>query len=168
MVCQTHTLPTLSTRSRYPTLESFRTACTHISLSEDGIGPSEASGNDESGTSAHDIPGGPHRNVTEDRPTIPENGTNHTEGMGGSPNGCRCRLKNRNLVLCFDGTAKQLSHKHTNVIRLFSILEANEDEQRVYYDSGLGTYVNEYSQPTGFFSGIGEMVSRTMDKMFAW
>jgi uncharacterized protein (DUF2235 family) len=46
----------------------------------------------------------------------------------------------RNLVVCLDGTANQFSHKNTNVIKLFSVLEMSES-QLAYYDSGIGTYL---------------------------
>lgn len=45
----------------------------------------------------------------------------------------------RNIVLCCDGTANEISTNPTNVLRLYSILEPDLTQQAIYYHPGLGT-----------------------------
>jgi len=44
----------------------------------------------------------------------------------------------KNLVVCCDGTGNQIEGNLSNVLKLFRILHKNQ-EQRVYYDPGIGT-----------------------------
>ncbi|KIO32132.1 hypothetical protein M407DRAFT_43120, partial [Tulasnella calospora MUT 4182] len=45
----------------------------------------------------------------------------------------------RNLILCFDGTAKYFNDGNTNVIRLFQGLDKMKtDNQLCYYQPGIG------------------------------
>ncbi|KAG9046971.1 hypothetical protein FS837_003307 [Tulasnella sp. UAMH 9824] len=71
----------------------------------------------------------------------------------------------RTLVLCFDGTGNQFrSDKNTNVVLLFKSLVRNKpDEQLVYYQTGIGTYV-----PPGIMSRAGAFVAQMLDEAFAW
>lgn len=46
-------------------------------------------------------------------------------------------LKPRNIVICLDGTGNQFSAQNSNVIKLMSVLQADED-QLLYYSSGVG------------------------------
>ncbi|TFK32817.1 hypothetical protein BDQ12DRAFT_691934 [Crucibulum laeve] len=50
----------------------------------------------------------------------------------------------RTLVLCFDGTGDKVDEDNTNVVELRDMLKNSEDheseEQRVYYQKGIGTY----------------------------
>lgn len=44
----------------------------------------------------------------------------------------------RNLIVCCDGTSNQIGANLTNVLKLYRILEKDE-QQRVFYDPGVGT-----------------------------
>ena len=44
----------------------------------------------------------------------------------------------RNLIVCCDGTSNEIGDNLTNVLKLYRILEKDE-EQRVFYDPGVGT-----------------------------
>ena len=46
--------------------------------------------------------------------------------------------RGRNLIVCCDGTSNQIGANLTNVLKLYRILE-KDDEQRVFYDPGVGT-----------------------------
>ena len=48
-------------------------------------------------------------------------------------------MKDRNLVLCFDGTNNEFGREDTNVVRLVRVLDRNPIAQRLYYDPGVGT-----------------------------
>lgn len=51
--------------------------------------------------------------------------------MGSRPPG-------RNLIVCCDGTNNEIGANLTNVLKLYRILE-RDDQQRVFYDPGVGT-----------------------------
>lgn len=46
-------------------------------------------------------------------------------------------LKPRNIVILLDGTGNRFSAQNSNVIKLMSVLQADE-EQLLYYSSGVG------------------------------
>jgi uncharacterized protein (DUF2235 family) len=48
----------------------------------------------------------------------------------------------RNIVICCDGTGNQIESKLSNVLKLFRVLQKN-DQQLVYYSPGVGT-VGDY------------------------
>lgn len=71
----------------------------------------------------------------------------------------------RNLILCFDGTAKYFNDGNTNVIRLFQGLDKMKtDEQLCYYQPGIGTYVS----PTKAVGQISRRFSKAIDMAVAW
>ncbi|KIO32131.1 hypothetical protein M407DRAFT_18941 [Tulasnella calospora MUT 4182] len=71
----------------------------------------------------------------------------------------------RNLILCFDGTAKYFNDGNTNVIRLFQGLDKMKtDKQLCYYQPGIGTYVS----PTKSVGQISRRVSKAIDMAVAW
>ena len=45
----------------------------------------------------------------------------------------------KNIVLCCDGTANEFAKDHTNVVKLYSVLDHDPARQRTYYHPGLGT-----------------------------
>lgn len=65
-----------------------------------------------------------------------------------------------NVILCFDGTGNEFGTHNTNVVRLIQVL--NRDDQRLYYDPGIGT-LPEPSRITR----IGQRVSAAIDLAFA-
>ncbi|KAI0778877.1 hypothetical protein BD413DRAFT_465419 [Trametes elegans] len=70
----------------------------------------------------------------------------------------------RTLVLCFDGTGDQFNTDNSNVIALFSMLKKDDrNEQMVYYQSGIGTYVAPQVA-----SPLRAKVDRLLDEMVAW
>ncbi|KAG8952366.1 hypothetical protein FRC04_004794 [Tulasnella sp. 424] len=71
----------------------------------------------------------------------------------------------RNLILCFDGTAKYFNDGNTNVIRLFQGLDKmKSDRQICYYQSGIGTSIS----PTKAVGQISRQVSKAIDMAVAW
>ena len=47
--------------------------------------------------------------------------------------------KERNLVICLDGTGNSPTRNDTNVVRIFRLAQAMRDENIAYYDPGIGT-----------------------------
>src|SRR5215813_13940223 len=45
----------------------------------------------------------------------------------------------RNIIVCCDGTANEFVRDHTNVLKLFSILQNDPERQIAFYHPGLGT-----------------------------
>jgi uncharacterized protein (DUF2235 family) len=52
------------------------------------------------------------------------------------------RAMSKNIVVCCDGTGNQVEGNLSNVLKLFRVLEKN-DEQRVYYNPGVGTIATD-------------------------
>ncbi|KAG8927358.1 hypothetical protein FRC02_008258 [Tulasnella sp. 418] len=64
----------------------------------------------------------------------------------------------RQLVLCFDGTGNKFGEDNTNVVKLFAMLTKNSSSlQKVYYQSGIGTY-----DPDGFLSSADKIIDSGM------
>jgi hypothetical protein len=84
------------------------------------------------------IPIRPFSEMASLQPTISassENGkadVNNNHGVQGRP---------RNIVILLDGTANQFSDKNSNLIKLMSVLKADET-QLLYYSSGLGRWLH--------------------------
>ncbi|CAE6442142.1 unnamed protein product [Rhizoctonia solani] len=71
--------------------------------------------------------------------------------------------KPRTLVLCFDGTTNYFDETNTNVVKLFSLLKRdNQEEQMVYYQPGVGTYT-----PPGILLPITLKLTRIADQAIA-
>lgn len=82
------------------------------------------------------IPIRPFSEMASLQPTISassENGKADTNNNRGGRNGPR------NIVILLDGTANQFSSKNSNLIKLMSVLKADET-QLLYYSSGLGRW----------------------------
>ena len=45
----------------------------------------------------------------------------------------------KNVVVCCDGTANEFATDHTNVLKLFRVLDNDPDRQIAFYHPGLGT-----------------------------
>ncbi|KAG8953853.1 hypothetical protein FRC04_001483 [Tulasnella sp. 424] len=70
----------------------------------------------------------------------------------------------RTLVLCFDGTTNLYDFDNTNIIKFFDLLRKDDpDRQMVYYQPGIGTYVNP-----GMWMPIVVQMSKLADQAFAW
>ncbi|KAF8595477.1 hypothetical protein BDV93DRAFT_528641 [Ceratobasidium sp. AG-I] len=73
-------------------------------------------------------------------------------------------IKERSLVLCFDGTSNHFSHQNTNVVKLVELLKEDDPErQMVYYQTGVGTYTSP-----GWANSMGEGIAKTLDEGIAW
>jgi len=69
----------------------------------------------------------------------------------------------RNLILCFDGTAGQYDGYDTNPVKFFALLKKDDFRQQLcYYQSGVGTYVNP-----SMVSPIFEWGAKVLDEAFA-
>jgi uncharacterized protein (DUF2235 family) len=89
----------------------------------------------------------------------------------------------RNLIVCIDGTANQfgqkvrdlgpvqlyfwlMSSKRTNVIELYNlILKEDENNQRTWYNSGIGTYARPSWKSFKFYR---QVLSHKIDLAIAW
>ncbi|KAI9058264.1 hypothetical protein FKP32DRAFT_1688725 [Trametes sanguinea] len=73
--------------------------------------------------------------------------------------------KPRTLILCFDGTAEQYDGENTNVVKFYSLLKKDDDEdqQLCYYQPGVGTYFNP-----GVVSPLFQWAAKILDEAFAW
>ncbi|CDO73380.1 hypothetical protein BN946_scf185013.g14 [Trametes cinnabarina] len=70
----------------------------------------------------------------------------------------------RTLVLCFDGTGDQFNTDNSNIVTLFSLLMKDDrNEQMVYYQSGIGTYVTPQT-----VSPLRAKIDKVLDEMVAW
>ncbi|TCD62857.1 hypothetical protein EIP91_006338 [Steccherinum ochraceum] len=76
----------------------------------------------------------------------------------------RAAHRHRTLVLFFDGTGDQFDGDNSNVVQFLAMLKKdNNNEQLVYYQTGIGTYGGE-----GFATPVAKAVSMTLDSMLAW
>lgn len=50
----------------------------------------------------------------------------------------------RNIILCFDGTGNKFGEHNSNVIHLFRALVKKDPRQLVYYQPGIGTYMEHH------------------------
>ncbi|KAI6044772.1 hypothetical protein EDC04DRAFT_261600 [Pisolithus marmoratus] len=74
------------------------------------------------------------------------------------------KWKPRTLVLCFDGTRDKFDGDNTNVVKLFALLERDKwNEQRCYYQPGVGTYFEP-----GVVSPLFSWGARILDEAIAW
>jgi uncharacterized protein (DUF2235 family) len=65
-----------------------------------------------------------------------------------------------NVILCFDGTSNEFGTNNTNVVRLVQVL--NRDQQRLYYDPGVGTL----PEPQ-FITRVGKKIAMVADLAMA-
>ena len=71
----------------------------------------------------------------------------------------------RKIVILLDGTANKYGKKNSNVLKLLSVVEADEDTQLVYYSSGFGTILPD---GTSAWGKIKQRVAKAADMGFAW
>ncbi|KAI0365700.1 hypothetical protein BV20DRAFT_953672 [Pilatotrama ljubarskyi] len=73
--------------------------------------------------------------------------------------------KPRTLILCFDGTNEQYDGNNTNVVKFYSLLKKDDDndQQLCYYQPGVGTYLNP-----GVVSPLFQWGAKLLDEAFAW
>ncbi|EJT99623.1 hypothetical protein DACRYDRAFT_82035 [Dacryopinax primogenitus] len=70
----------------------------------------------------------------------------------------------RRLIVCFDGTANLFEGTNTNVVHLVSYLKKDDlQEQQVYYQTGVGTYISP-----GIFMPLIVDLLKIMDEGIAW
>ncbi|KAG8916629.1 hypothetical protein FRC01_002954 [Tulasnella sp. 417] len=71
----------------------------------------------------------------------------------------------KTIILAFDGTLKKFGKKQTNLLRLYGLFDklANLDEQVVYYQPGVGTYLAEGTAWSPFTKALQEK----LDSAFA-
>jgi uncharacterized protein (DUF2235 family) len=63
----------------------------------------------------------------------------------------------KNIVVCCDGTANEFAKDRTNVIKLYSALVQDTDQQATYYHPGIGTM-----EPFGSLSPLTRMFTRVL------
>ncbi|KAF8907396.1 hypothetical protein CPB85DRAFT_1254318 [Mucidula mucida] len=76
----------------------------------------------------------------------------------------------RTLVLCFDGTSSEYDEQNTNVVKFFSLLKKDNDQQLCYYQhvhdhrqAGIGTFF-----APGVVSPLLEWFAKVADEAIAW
>ncbi|KAG9044744.1 hypothetical protein FS837_007599 [Tulasnella sp. UAMH 9824] len=98
---------------------------------------------------------GPQGNHSHHSPETSHQPSHHDSG----------NRKSRTLILCFDGTNDIFDDDNTNIVRLFSALEkARSNEQLVYFQPGIGTYV----RPEAPWAPHIRDVAKRIDQGFAW
>jgi uncharacterized protein (DUF2235 family) len=79
---------------------------------------------------------------------------------------CGHKMNSRNLVVCIDGTSNQFGAKNTNVIELYNlILKEVNDNQRTWYNSGIGTYARPSWKSLKFYKKV---LFHNIDLAIAW
>ncbi|KDR76655.1 hypothetical protein GALMADRAFT_139557 [Galerina marginata CBS 339.88] len=79
---------------------------------------------------------------------------------------CCHKAGGRNLIVSIDGTANQFGEKNTNVIELYNlILKEVGDNQRTWYNSGIGTYARPSWKSLSFYK---QVVYHKIDLAIAW
>ncbi|GMK53435.1 hypothetical protein CspeluHIS016_0100210 [Cutaneotrichosporon spelunceum] len=78
--------------------------------------------------------------------------------------GLQGKRKPRNIVLLLDGTGKEFGDMNSNLIKLHTVLQADE-EQLIYYSSGLGTVLPSSS---GSWATIRREAAMDIDLALAW
>ncbi|EDR04472.1 uncharacterized protein LACBIDRAFT_304572 [Laccaria bicolor S238N-H82] len=79
---------------------------------------------------------------------------------------CKHKIGGRNLIVCIDGTANQFGDKNTNVIELYHrILKEVKDNQKTWYNSGIGTYARPSWKSFKFYR---QVLSHKIDLAIAW
>jgi uncharacterized protein (DUF2235 family) len=73
-------------------------------------------------------------------------------------------LRPRNLVILFDGTGNEFSSAYSNIIKLCSVIKV-DDEQLLFYDSGIGSYL---PSGTSTWGKITQSIAKFTDMAFAW
>ncbi|GMK53451.1 hypothetical protein CspeluHIS016_0100370 [Cutaneotrichosporon spelunceum] len=81
-----------------------------------------------------------------------------------SSDGNPSQRKRRNIVLLLDGTGKEFCNKNSNLIKLHTVLKA-DDDQLIYYSSGLGTILPSSS---GSWANIRRKAAMAIDLALAW
>ena len=69
----------------------------------------------------------------------------------------------KNIIICCDGTGNEFSDTNTNVLRLYSILPKDDDQQLSFYDPGVGTM----SAPQ-IFSRTIKLISKMLGLAFGY
>ncbi len=65
-------------------------------------------------------------------------------------------MKNRNIVLCADGTGNQGGYTpSSNVYKIYNAIELRADDQITFYDNGVGTAKNKYWRGLSGAVGFG-------------
>ena len=74
----------------------------------------------------------------------------------------------KSFVLCFDGTGNKFNNTpaDSNILKIFRMLDAGDPNYHVYYQPGIGTYVQSQSYShTSFFTKTYSWVQKTRDSM---
>ncbi|KAF8066480.1 hypothetical protein FPV67DRAFT_1494961 [Lyophyllum atratum] len=80
------------------------------------------------------------------------------------PNCIPTRRPGRNLILCFDGTGDQFDFDNSNIVEFFGLLKKEDiDQQRVYYQAGIGTYCSP-----AIASPLKAKIAKVLDLAIAW
>ncbi|KAI0311851.1 hypothetical protein OF83DRAFT_1287291 [Amylostereum chailletii] len=83
---------------------------------------------------------------------------------------CKCFESGtgRNLIVCIDGTSNQFGINNTNVVELYSLIKAQDDEGReqlTFYNSGIGTYAEPSWKSLSY---IMQVIYHKIDMAIAW
>lgn len=72
--------------------------------------------------------------------------------------------RERNIVVCLDGTGDQFDNDNSNVVKFFAALKKDDPTQLTYYQTGVGTYSSSYkgSLKKGFSAGLDMAVGASL------
>ncbi|MTI29238.1 T6SS phospholipase effector Tle1-like catalytic domain-containing protein, partial [Xanthovirga aplysinae] len=81
-------------------------------------------------------------------------------------------MKNKNIVICYDGTGNEYGRNNTNVVKTFESLVSNESQTK-YYHPGIGTIDllhHKYGKKTDILlsKGFGLGLQKTIDQGYAY
>lgn len=74
--------------------------------------------------------------------------------------------RKRKFILCFDGTGNKFSgtDADSNILKIYRMLDRNEDDQFHYYQPGIGTYViTKSTSHTGRIDKIKSWYAKAKD-----
>ena len=80
------------------------------------------------------------------------------------------QIRNRNIVICCDGTGNQYGRNNTNVVKLFEML-VSSDDQKIFYDPGVGTTSKAFFEPIQklgnlLFQALGSDLQRNVEDAY--
>jgi uncharacterized protein (DUF2235 family) len=77
----------------------------------------------------------------------------------------------RNLVVCCDGTANKFGAENTNVVRIIEVLKADDPDQLVFYDPGVGTLPGDMLRDkirTAIDLAFATSLSQNVTEAYSW
>ena len=87
----------------------------------------------------------------------------HVAAKVGASAGVGRNAMAKNVVVCCDGTANEFATDHTNVLKLFRVLDNDTSRQVVFYHPGVGTM-----EAVGALTSISRRVTKVLGLAFGY